>query len=213
MNNVFRQAATNLMIPADTDLLSCADLAFVFGNREIAPELAARAVKLYRDGQVDNILVTGGVKTRSGLTEAEAIYKDLKQAGVPSRHILVENESRNTEENIVLGKKIVDDALGLENIATVISVGHAAAGPRFTMTLSRRWPSVLPMHVSVFPDIVDPEYWWENKAFFKKAFNDGAKLPLYGHLDYISPVLPDHVNELISQRSDLGNRAPALKAS
>lgn len=204
MNENIQSSVSDLIIPANTALLPTADLAFIFGNKKIISELALAASRVYRNGHVRKILAAGGVEVMSGRTEAEMLRRELIAHGVPSRNILVENASRNTEENIKLGKQVIDAALGLENISTVIGVGHAAAGPRFIMSLSRHWPSALPMHISVFPKDVDPAKWWEDKAFLKKAFNDKAKLPLYQSLNYINPVLPHDINRLLTEHSDLG---------
>lgn len=213
MNDILRLASRKPLIPADTDLLPHADLAFIFGNKYIIPELAAQAAILYKKGQTSKILAAGGVLTDHGQTEAHALYHALKDCGVPDRAIILESESRNTEENITLGKRIIDDTLGLQNVESVIGLGHAVAGPRFTMSLARHWPSVLPMHISVFPESVNAENWQENREFLKRAFSDAAKLPFYAHMNYVAPVLPQDVNRMIGDHYGAEISALALKAS
>ena len=213
MNEIFRFASRNPLIPADTDLLPHADLAFIFGNKYIIPELAAQAAILYKKGLIPKILAAGGVLTDQGQTEAHALYDALKGSGVPARAILLENESRNTEENITLGKRIIDDTLGLHNVESVVGLGHAAAGPRFTMSLARHWPSVLPMHISVFPESLNADNWRQNREFLTRAFEDAAKLPFYGHMNYVAPVLPQDVNRMVGDHYGAEISALALKAS
>jgi uncharacterized SAM-binding protein YcdF (DUF218 family) len=63
---------------------------------------AVKAVRLYRDGSVKRILVTGPTP------EPELLASLLDEWGVPKEAILIENRSRNTFENAVNSKSLWD---------------------------------------------------------------------------------------------------------
>jgi len=70
-----------------------------------------QSVELYHQGIVKKILITGG----SGLLfnkkdEAWGIKNELLKAGVPDSAILMERKSRNTYENAVFSKQLLDTA-------------------------------------------------------------------------------------------------------
>lgn len=70
-----------------------------------------QSVELYHQGIVKKILITGG----SGLIfskkdEAWGIKNELLKSGVPDTAILMERKSRNTYENAVFSKQLLDTA-------------------------------------------------------------------------------------------------------
>jgi len=79
-----------------------ADLAIVFGSREpsLCEVRARHGARLYRDGLVPTILLTGGETIRGKVSEAEYMSNILADAGIPRAAILLEVESRNTIENV-----------------------------------------------------------------------------------------------------------------
>ena len=90
-----------------------ADVALVFGTSvyrdEPSPVFAERinhGIWLYREGYVSKILISGG-KEHYGSIEAEAARRYAKEKGIPENDILIETESKNTEENIVYSKDLI----------------------------------------------------------------------------------------------------------
>lgn len=69
------------------------------------------ALRLYKAGIVQKIFISGGAAYISKSYEKESIFlKDyLLQIGVPDSVILIESESRNTFENAVFTKKILQE--------------------------------------------------------------------------------------------------------
>jgi uncharacterized SAM-binding protein YcdF (DUF218 family) len=57
------------------------------------------ALRLYQKGQVDYLLLSGGLG-KGSLTEAEGMKNYLTARGVPADHLLLEDRSSNTLENL-----------------------------------------------------------------------------------------------------------------
>jgi uncharacterized SAM-binding protein YcdF (DUF218 family) len=70
-----------------------------------------QATKLYHSGYVQNIAVTGGYPAlfkKIQTSEAEQLKQELLAQGIPGEHIIIETRSRNTYENAVFVKRILD---------------------------------------------------------------------------------------------------------
>ncbi len=69
-----------------------------------------QAVRLYKLGHIKKILISGGSGsiTRQEFKEADFVKEQLLQMGVSPADILAENQSRNTFENAVYSKKMLD---------------------------------------------------------------------------------------------------------
>ena len=70
-----------------------------------AADLVWHAARLYRAGKAPLVIP-------SGHGEAESSVPLLRDLGVPRRAIRVENAARNTEENAVLTRRLLDEARG-----------------------------------------------------------------------------------------------------
>jgi uncharacterized SAM-binding protein YcdF (DUF218 family) len=71
-----------------------------------------QTVRLYHQGHIEKIIVTGGsskvLKNNLSLKEADFVCEQLLQMGIPAKDIIKENQSRNTHENGLFTKKILD---------------------------------------------------------------------------------------------------------
>lgn len=71
-----------------------------------------QTVRLYHQGHIEKIIVTGGsskvLKNDQSLKEADFVCEQLLQMGIPAENIIKENQSRNTHENGTFTKKILD---------------------------------------------------------------------------------------------------------
>lgn len=67
------------------------------------------AIDLYKQGQVQAIIFTGGIGMGDRLAESEAARNYAVAAGVPVRDIFVETVSMNTFQNLAQAKLIVED--------------------------------------------------------------------------------------------------------
>lgn len=79
------------------------------------------AAQLYKEGRASKVLVSGG-RVGSEYAEADTMSAFLMMLGVPENAILRETESRNTEENVMLGKELMLK----EGLSTAILVTSAA---------------------------------------------------------------------------------------
>ena len=98
-------------------------LAKIGGNRLIT------ALNLYKKGIGTKIILTGGSGKLLGdkYGESEYVAPYLKTLGLPDSVIIVENKSRNTWENAIFSKQIVDS---LQKNATCLLVTSAIHMPR-----------------------------------------------------------------------------------
>ena len=80
-------------------------------NGTQASEFLARRVdvgaNLYKQGFADNIIVSGGMGDKEDISEAECMKNILIKSGIDSNKIILEDESRNTSENIKFSSKIM----------------------------------------------------------------------------------------------------------
>ena len=84
-----------------------------------------KAAELYGAGKAPAIIVTGGNQpwSASKVAEADLIRDLLMEWGVPREVIFLEGSSRNTRENALYSKNIVD-AINCKNALLVTSAAH-----------------------------------------------------------------------------------------
>lgn len=111
-------AATALSIwqYASVDEKRSADTAIVLGagtaDGEISPVFRERihhGIWLYQNGYVDTLIFTGGVGEGNIRSDAWVAGQYAIEQGVPAEHILLEEKSTITQENIANAKKIMDE--------------------------------------------------------------------------------------------------------
>lgn len=110
------------------------DVAIVLGaalwNDRPSPGLRERldlACKLFQNGAVDRLIVSGGLDGNgSKLTEAEGMKRYLVERGVPAESIVLEPEAKSTYENLLFSKRIMDR----QGWAQAVIVTHVYHGAR-----------------------------------------------------------------------------------
>lgn len=109
---------------------SNADCAIVLGaaayHTKPSPVFQARidhAIKLYKEGRVGKILLTGGYGKNAEFSESEVALKYCKKRGVPERDILIEKESQTTEQNIIEAEMVMRQR-GLKSALLVSDPWH-----------------------------------------------------------------------------------------
>tara|TARA_B100000795_G_scaffold82181_1_gene59382 strand:+ start:38543 stop:39304 length:762 start_codon:yes stop_codon:yes gene_type:complete len=77
---------------------------------------------LYQSGKIKRILLSGGAGNLYDFNGAEANYINeyLKSIGIKSRHVIVEPNSKNTYQNAVEAKKVID-SLDIEGKVLLIT--------------------------------------------------------------------------------------------
>lgn len=85
-----------------------------------------QTLELYHTHRVNKLLITGGSGSISKPTHREAIYikKYLKNIAIPDSNIIIENNSKNTYENAIFTKHILDSLQFKGSILLVTSSFH-----------------------------------------------------------------------------------------
>lgn len=85
-----------------------------------------KAIELYHQKKIKKILITGGSGSVLHPEDKEAmyIYQYLKNINIPDSDIIIENESKNTYENAVFTKKILDSLHIKDSIVLITSAYH-----------------------------------------------------------------------------------------
>ncbi|MGV0788998.1 YdcF family protein [Mycolicibacterium sp. XJ2] len=118
-----------------------ADAAIVLGaavdDDEPSPVLEERlrhAATLYESGQVDWIVLTGGVGQRDTLSESEAGRDWLITAGIPADRLLIENRSRPTKQNFAFARPLLAEH-GVSRVLIVSDPLHMRRATRIATDL------------------------------------------------------------------------------
>ncbi|UFX47866.1 YdcF family protein [Bradyrhizobium sp. 41S5] len=166
--------------------LKPADLLFVFGTRgDIAGRVDA-AVRLWRDGFARWSIVSGGVTPGDDRSECEIIKAAMVAGGVPAARILEEHRAQNTGENVIFSLPVIDAALGLANIRSVICLGNSWTARRYPMTLHRHWPEVEKMLVTVDHFAVQRTHWHTIPEFRRRVLSEWDKIEPYKARGFIA---------------------------
>ena len=163
-----------------------ADLLFVFGTREDAGLRAAEAFRLWREGYFRWSIVSGGMTPGSPLSECAVIKAAMVQAGIPPDRILEEDRATNTGENVIFSLPVIDAALGLNNIRSVICLGNTWTARRYPMTLHRHWPEVAKMLVTVDSFATPRALWHTDPEFSRRMLAEWDKIEPYKAKGFIA---------------------------
>ena len=166
--------------------LKPADLLFVFGTREDVARRADEAVRLWRKGFFRWSIVSGGVTPGSDRSECEIIKAAMVAGGIPRRRILEEHRATNTGENVMLSLPVIEAALGLANICSVICLGITWTARRYPMTLHRYWPEVEKMLVTVDSFETPRSLWHTDPVFRRRVLAEWDKIEPYRAKGFIA---------------------------
>jgi uncharacterized SAM-binding protein YcdF (DUF218 family) len=170
---------------ADTPLKP-ADLLFVFGTREDVGLRVDTAHRLWREGLFHWAIVSGGVTPGSHLSECAIIKPVMVARGIPQNRILEEHRALNTGENVVFSLPVLDAALGLANIRSVICLGNTWTARRYPMTLQRHWPEVEKMLVTVDSFGLPRPLWHTDAEFRRRVLSEWDKIEPYKASGFIA---------------------------
>ena len=163
-----------------------ADLLFVFGTREDVARRVDEAERLWREGMFAWSIVSGGMTPGSDLTECDIIKSAMVARGIPSERILEEHRATNTGENVIFSLPVLDAALGLQNIRSVICLGNTWTGRRYPMTLHRHWPEVEKMLITVDTFKTPRALWYTDPDFRARVLAEWDKIEPYKARDFIA---------------------------
>jgi uncharacterized SAM-binding protein YcdF (DUF218 family) len=169
-----------------TTPLRPADLLFVFGTREDVAQRVDEACRLWREGFFRCSIVSGGVTPGSSVSECEIIKTAMVARGIPHQLILEEHRSTNTGENVVLSLPVIEAALGLKNVRSVICLGNTWTARRYAMTLHRHWPEVEKMLVTVDSFSTPRSLWHTDPDFRERILREWDKIEPYKAKGFIA---------------------------
>ena len=81
----------------------------------------------------------------------------------------------NTGENVIFSLPVIDAALGLANIRSVICLGNTWTARRYPMTLHRHWPEVEKMLVTVDSFATPRALWHTDAEFSRRMLRNGTR--------------------------------------
>lgn len=166
--------------------LKPADLLFVFGTREDVVARVDEACRLWREGFFRWSIVSGGVTPGSDLSECAIIKAAMVTRGIPAEKILEEHRAKNTGDNVMFSLPVIDAALGLKNIRSVICLGNTWTARRYPMTLHRHWPDVEKMLVTVDSFETPRALWHTDPEFRRRILHEWDKIEPYRAKGFIA---------------------------
>jgi uncharacterized SAM-binding protein YcdF (DUF218 family) len=178
-------AAINATHLVDTPLKP-ADLLFVFGTREDVELRADEALRLWRARMFRWSIVSGGVTPGSTRSECDIIKQAMIARGMPPELILEEHRATNTGENVVFSLPVLEAALGLKNIRSVICLGNTWTARRYPMTLHRHWPEVEKMLVTIDSFATPRALWHTDPEFRRRVLTEWDKIEPYKAIGFIA---------------------------
>ena len=164
-----------------------ADLLFVFGTREDVARRVDEAARLWREGLFRWSIVSGGVTPGSSLSECAILRDAMIARGIPADKILSEDRAMNTGENVIFSLPVIDAALGLGNVRSVICFGNTWTSRRYAMTLQRHWPEVEKMLVTVDSFATPRALWHTDPEFSHRVLSEWDKIEPYMAKGFIAP--------------------------
>ena len=166
--------------------IKAADLLFVFGTREDVGRRVDEAHRLWRQGLFRWSIVSGGVTPGSRLSECEIIKAAMVERGIPADRILEEHRAMNTGENVIFSLTVIDAAIGLANIRSVICLGNTWTARRYPMTLHRHWPEVEKMLLTVDSFDTPLALWHTDPDFRVRVLSEWDKIEPYKAKGFIA---------------------------
>jgi uncharacterized SAM-binding protein YcdF (DUF218 family) len=83
----------------------------LFGTNQAAP--ARIAAERYHGGTAPLVIATGGVNRHNGIIESREFARQLTEAGIPADAIRVEDQSKDTWQNVELSLPYLREALAM----------------------------------------------------------------------------------------------------
>ena len=110
----------------------------------------------------------------------------MVEGGIPADRILEEHRATNTGENVIFSLPVIDAALGLKNIRSVICLGNTWTARRYPMTLHRHWPEVEKMLVTVDAFETPRGLWHTDPELRRRVLAEWDKIEPYKAKGFIA---------------------------
>lgn len=176
--------------------LNKARVVVIFGNINsgLVSQMAHEAAKLYLQGKIEKIIVSGGKKFQGkNHTEAELARTVLLSYDISGRHILMDNHSFNSHENVTHARRLLLKTEGVLKHEPVLFFGRDYASRRFLMTIAKTWPEAIPAFTGFDSFITLKNKWHNCPEIVDLLKTDLKKWDDYIHKGHIKPVNPRHI--------------------
>ncbi|MDD1422672.1 GrpB family protein [Dolichospermum sp. ST_sed1] len=159
------------------------DLIFVFGSTN--NEAAINAIDLNKITEVPYIILTGGQNKEFIGTEAEMFQNILLQAGIAKEKLLIENESKNSLENVFFSIPKFSDKINWRTIDSIIVVSKEYHSRRALMTLKKHLPHPVKLYSNTYLDMnqIDNDKLWREYQKIPKYIAQGDLATIFSHAD------------------------------
>ncbi|MFZ5597639.1 MAG: YdcF family protein [Bacillota bacterium] len=150
--------------------------AIVIISGENVPRVA-RGAELYREGYGDTVILSGGGRPTSKLSDADLMLMEAMDRGVPRDAVILEGESRSTYENAACVKRIIQE----RNIKSFILVTSSYHTRRAKYVFKRVFEDTGVNFITVAaPDpVFDPENWWKTHEGQQKVLTEYFSIIIY----------------------------------
>ncbi|HYF90892.1 MAG TPA: YdcF family protein [Symbiobacteriaceae bacterium] len=160
------------------DELIPADLILVFGGKRL--ERAERAAELYKAGLAPRIVITGGDKRGTGVSESIRLRDHCVSLGVPEEAIVTECESVNSMENVKMSVALIEKLIGWQNMQGVIVV----SAPHHLRRVKQALAHYIPRSVKITccPDTredITRNNWWHTQEGQNMVMRELEKVRTY----------------------------------
>jgi uncharacterized SAM-binding protein YcdF (DUF218 family) len=168
------------------DLASCADTPTGFKPCQTADAIVAvsggdtdartnEAVKLYKNGWAHKLIFSGAAQDKSGPSNAEAMRREARTAGVPDNDIITEELGATTKQNAENTQTIFEK----NGITSVILVTSAYHQRRAGLEFSSRSLDVTVRNHPVSNDNQWSAYWWLTPTGWFLAISELIKITVF----------------------------------
>lgn len=119
-----------------------------------------QAIRLYKQSKIKKIMISGGSGSIifPDMKEALLIKKYLLQTGIPEKDIIIESFSRNTYENALYSKKVLDSLNFKGQILLISSAYHLRRAEKVFKKVGLK-VDTYPSHFISGKGRLSPDYW------------------------------------------------------
>jgi hypothetical protein len=186
---------TNITFLEDVVSEPC-DAIFVFAGTH--PGHWEKAIEAYKLGLSKQIIVTGGVSPTGikhqewedpNIPEANVIISELVKAGVHKEHIVYENRSRNTLENVLFAKEVFD--FTKVNSLLFVCKNHAAGRQYRTLAQHISNPiKYVPFGFNAVyrNESITRNNWMNSEVGRARVFGEYIRIAYLGRIGHVLPL-------------------------
>lgn len=171
---------------APDDLAQCSDGPTGFAPCQVAdavvavsggdtPARTSEAVALYKKGWASKLIFSGAAQDKTGPSNAEAMRREARSAGVPDGDIITEELGATTKQNAENTQTIFEK----NNISSVILVTSAYHQRRASLEFGKRSASVTVRNHPVASDNQWSSVWWLTPVGWFLALSEMIKVAVF----------------------------------